>query len=170
MEQKNIKNRKIIDRLLTVLLVLSVIFFIFSKVFALSRISGSSMYPTYEDKEYVLCNRFLKTEDYKRGDVITFYSGEKYLSNIYIKRIAAIPGDTVLIKDGVLYVNGEKQNTCLPPMQDAGIAEKPLALGKDEFFVLGDNRNRSRDSRIIGPVKMEKIIGRVYNQREPKIQ
>ena len=55
-------------------------------------------------------------------------------------------------------------------MQDAGIAEKPLTLGKDEFFVLGDNRNRSRDSRIIGPVKMEKIIGRVYNQREPKIQ
>lgn len=162
------KLYNITNKLLTVLLILSIIFFIISKVFGFSRVSGSSMYPTYEDKEFIICNRFLNTKDYNRGDVVIFYSGTKYISDVYIKRIVAIPGDELYITNGYLYVNGEKQETVLPLMKSSGNAHEIIKLQEDEFFVLGDNRNNSKDSRIIGPVKSDKIIGRVIHQREPK--
>ena len=81
--------------------------------------------------------------------------------------MVAVPGDTVQIKDGKLYVNGQEQDSndsLYDKMEDAGVASNKLKLTDDEYFVLGDNRNSSEDSRSanIGTVKLNSIIGKVW--------
>lgn len=134
-------------------------------------ISGESMYPTYEDGEKIKINKLntlkkiITKTDYQRGDVVLLY--EKYLFNdILIKRIVAVPGDTVSIKDGYLYVNGEKEADNYPQMIYAGILDnKEITLGKNEYFYLGDNRNYSTDSRYFGTTKKILLIGKIEEQR-----
>ena len=78
----------------------------------------------------------------------------------------AVPGDKVIVKDGVLYVNDKafEESSDVAAMEDAGIASEEIVLGEDEYFVLGDNRNNSEDSRYanIGNVKSEYIVGRAW--------
>lgn len=162
------KSNKFLDITTTVILIIVIVLFILSKIFMICRVSGNSMYPTYHDKEFIACNRFCKINEYNKGDVITFYSGNKYFSDIYIKRIVAVPGDTVQIINGYLYVNDEKQNTVLPEMAVEGIACNLIKLKENEFFVLGDNRNNSKDSRFLGPIKYNKVIGKIFNQKQEK--
>ena len=101
----------------------------------------------------------------KRGDIIIFnYPVDE--SEIYIKRVIGLPGETVQILDGYVYINGEKldENYGAEVMNDAGRAAEPITLGDDEYFVLGDNRNRSDDSRYenVENLKREKIVGRAW--------
>lgn len=127
---------------------------------------GVSMEPELENGQQVLINRYayLLTSP-QVGDVITFLPNGNRNSHYYIKRVVAVPGDTVQIIGGRLYVNGvQVQETDFDKMADAGIAENPLTLASDEYFVIGDNRNNSEDSRSanIGPVKGKDIIGKVW--------
>ena len=101
----------------------------------------------------------------KRGDIIIFnYPVDE--SETYIKRVIGLPGETVQIIDGYVYINGEKldENYGAEVMNDAGRAAEPITLGDDEYFVLGDNRNRSDDSRYenVENLKREKIVGRAW--------
>lgn len=127
---------------------------------------GVSMEPAIQNGEKVLINRYayLLTTP-KVGDVITFLPNGNQNSHYYIKRVVAVPGDTVQIIDGRLHVNGVQiQEEGLDKMAEAGIAENPLTLKTDEYFVLGDNRNDSEDSRSanIGAVSGKDIAGRVW--------
>ena len=83
-----------------------------------------------------------------------------------------MPGDTVQIKDGALYVNDEryKESTDVASMEDAGLASDPIELEKDEYFVLGDNRNNSEDSRFsdIGNINKKYIVGKIWFTVSPK--
>ena len=119
---------------------------------------GESMFPTFKEGEVYTTNPRFEDKDLTRNTVITFKS-EKTNKKEYIKRIVALPGETIYIKDGYLYVNDEKQETEFFEMKEAGILSSPLVLGKDEYFVLGDNRNNSNDSRYIGPVQRNEIKG-----------
>ena len=81
-----------------------------------------------------------------RFDIITFYPKGRNADEYYIKRVIGLPGETIQIKGNTIYINGKvlKEHYGLEPMVSGGIAEKPIKLGKkDEFFVLGDNRNDS---------------------------
>ena len=100
----------------------------------------------------------------KAGDVIVFKPNGNQNTHYYVKRVVAVPGDTVEFRDGRLYVNGKQETGGFDKTADPGIAESPIVLGNDEFFVLGDNRNNSEDSRSgnIGPVKKELIEGRAW--------
>lgn len=101
----------------------------------------------------------------KAGDVIVFLPNGNINTHYYIKRVVATPGDTVEFKDGRLYVNGVMEdNEEYDKVADPGIAEEPILVGVDEFFVLGDNRNNSEDSRSgnIGMVKRNQIEGKAW--------
>lgn len=145
------------------------IFIAFVLVYAVGmsvRVIGVSMEPQFSNGQKVLVNRYayLLTAPHK-GDVVAFLpNGNKNL-HYYVKRVVATPGDTVQIIDGRLHVNGERvKEEGFDKMAEAGIAKNEYILANDEYFVLGDNRNNSEDSRSanIGPVKRKDIVGRVW--------
>ena len=98
------------------------------------------------------------------GDIIVFKPNGNENTHYYVKRVVAVPGDTVEFREGRLYVNNVMEETIFDKTADPGIAEEPLVLDVDEYFVLGDNRNNSEDSRSgnIGPVNRNLIEGRVW--------
>lgn len=115
----------------------------------------------------ILVNRFIyKVLEPKTGDIIVFLPNGNEKSHYYVKRVIAVPGDTVQIRDGALYLNGEEyeEEIDCETIQEAGLAEEELTIGEDEYFVLGDNRNNSEDSRYanIGNVKKEHIVGKAW--------
>lgn len=101
------------------------------------------------------------------NDIIAFKPGNNVNASISIKRIVAMPRDKVLISGGKLYVNGEPVNNTMittSSIKEAGLAATEIILGDDEYFVLGDNRNSSEDSRFetVGNVKRDRIIGKIW--------
>jgi len=129
---------------------------------------GDSMETTIYPGQTVFINRvstFLTGAD--RGDIIAFLPNGNSNSHYYIKRVVALPGETVQIIDGVLYIDGEEQledSEVYDKMEEAGIADNAITLGDDEYFVLGDNRNSSEDSRSanIGIVTEDMILGKAW--------
>lgn len=132
----------------------------------LSIISGDSMAPTYRNFEFCLINRMDKT--LQRNDVIAINKGK---IGMIVKRVYALPYDTVIIKNGTLYVNGEKSAE-LGDEVPAGdtVSENEVTLKSDEYFVMGDNLAQSKDSRFaeIGTIKPSEIIGKIIPQRNRK--
>lgn len=133
---------------------------------------GQSMNPSLENGEGILVNRFVyKVTDPKPNDVIVFLPNGNEKSHYYIKRVIAVPGDTVQIKNGAVYVNGElfDEKVDTAAIAEAGIASEEITVGEDEYFVLGDNRNSSEDSRYanIGNVKKEYIVGKAWFRVSP---
>lgn len=102
----------------------------------------------------------------KRGDVIVFMPNGNQNSHLYVKRVVGLPGETVQIRDGNVYIDGLllAEDDRFDKIVDPGIAQNELLLDSDEFFVLGDNRNSSEDSRSgnIGAVKKDTIIGKAW--------
>ena len=126
---------------------------------------GMSMEPGLYNGQRVYINRFsylLSTP--KTGDVVVFLPNGNTNTHYYIKRVVAVPGDTVLIRDGVLYVNGIASSWVNVKIMDPGIAEVELVLELDEYFCMGDNPGSSEDSRSanIGPVKELDIVGEAW--------
>jgi signal peptidase I len=127
---------------------------------------GVSMEPALYNGQEVLVNRFIyKLISPHCGDVVVFLPNGNQNSHYYIKRIVAKPGDTVVIRDGILYVNNiPYEDTDLDKIADPGILVNELTLEENEYFVVGDNINNSEDSRSgnIGPVSKDSIIGKVW--------
>lgn len=128
---------------------------------------GQSMAGTLENGETVLVNRFVyRLFTPKANDIIVFLPNGNEKSHYYLKRVIAVPGDTVQIKDGKVYVNDEpfKEKIENPYVENGLLADEPIVVGEDEYFVLGDNRNNSEDSRYanIGNVKKEHILGKAW--------
>lgn len=156
----------LLDTVQTLLIVFAVFLVIWQFLFRPFQVSGNSMYPNYLDKEYVLTNIIaLKLGQPKRGDVIVFKAPNDPEKD-YIKRVIGIPGDQVMIRNGDVYVNGMPldQETYLHPsvktyggsfLRD-GLTE---TVPPDSYFVMGDNRNGSSDSREWGFVPLKSIIG-----------
>lgn len=163
-------NKSTIHEILSTLFYCGVaVFLAFVLVFSVGmKISmvGVSMEPALYNGQEVLINRFIyKITSPKRGDVIAFLPNGNQNSHYYLKRIVGLPGESIQIIDGYVYINGER----LPEdeydkMADYGIAGNEIQLGSDEYFVLGDNRNMSDDSRSgnIGAVKKDTIAGKVW--------
>lgn len=131
-----------------------------------TRMIGVSMEPTLTNGATVYVNRLsYLLGSPQKGDVVVFLPNGNEKSHYYVKRVVAVPGDRVQILEGRLYVNGnmeEHTSVVFDKMAEAGIAENALLLGPEEYFVLGDNRNDSEDSRSanIGMVKKDYIWGK----------
>lgn len=128
---------------------------------------GSSMAPNLADGEKILINKVVYVlSDPKPNDVVVFLPNGNKKSHYYIKRIIAVPGDTVQIRDGAIYVNKKLfvDHFDAPAIDEPGLAKEEIKLGDDEYFVLGDNRNDSEDSRYanIGNLKKEYIVGKAW--------
>ncbi len=151
------------------LIVLLLTYLVIMYVGQRTEVSGSSMEPTLTDGDNLIVDKIsYRFNEPKRFDIIVFpfqYQENTY----YIKRIIGLPGETVQIdEDGVIYINGEvlyeSYGREVIDSDKIGIAEEPITLGPDEYFVLGDNRNHSSDSRIpeVGNIKKDQIIGRAW--------
>ena len=125
---------------------------------------GTSMEPSLFNGEEVLLNRIVyQFSAPKRGDVIAFHPNGNENTHLYVKRIIALPGETIQIKQGAVYINGEMSAMDVETLEP-GVAAEAIKLSDEEYFVMGDNRENSEDSRSanIGNVTREMIEGKVW--------
>ena len=133
---------------------------------------GASMETTLSTDNSIIINKFsYRFSEPKRFDIIVFkQSGEEH-SYYNIKRIIGLPGETLQIKDGNIYINSElvEDIVNVEPMANYGLAEEEILLEENEYFVLGDNRNNSEDSRFasIGNIRKNEIIGKAFLRLSP---
>ena len=131
---------------------------------------GDSMNPRFEDSNHLIMEKISKRiNDLNRFDVIVFRKENVLSGEHIIKRIIGTPGESIEIKEGVIYIDGEviEENYGKENIIEHGNIEYPKVLGNDEYFVLGDNRNHSMDSRFveIGIVKQSDIDGKIIEFR-----
>jgi len=159
--------KEILNTSLYLLFVLLFTFLIIHYVGQRTVVQGSSMETTLSDKDNVIVDKIsYRFHEPERFDVVVFPFGDKK-NNYFIKRIIGLPGETIQIDlDGNIYINGEvlDEHYGFETLTNPGIAYEPLTLGPNEYFVMGDNRNNSADSRepLVGPIKRSKIIGKAW--------
>lgn len=142
--------------------------------FGLEKISvmGNSMSPLLEENDTIIINKMsYLIFSPKRNDVIVFKEEGKEHNYYSIKRVIALPGEKVQIKDGKVYIDGEefKEKNVIDPMITGGLADEEITLEKGEYFVLGDNRNQSEDSRYsnVGMITKKEIVGKAWLRIKP---
>lgn len=165
-EEKKSPLQELLGMVLYVGAVLVITFLIITYVGQRTPISGSSMENTLSHGDNLIVDKITyRFKDPERFDIIVFpYKQQE--DTYYIKRIIGMPGETIQIVDGSIYINGEilQESYGREVIRDPGIAAEPIELGSDEYFVMGDNRNESADSREanVGAIHREDIIGRAW--------
>jgi signal peptidase I len=131
------------------------------------RITTGSMLPALRPGDHVVVDRLTYGfEDVRRGDVIAFEDPERP-GEVAIKRVVALPGDTIAIRAGTLLVNGRQQREAYLVDRRTGDFYGPTIVPAGHLFVLGDNRSRSVDSRFIGPIPADDLLGQVVGRVWP---
>ena len=159
---KGIKDLIVFILVVVVLIILCNIF-VGQQIYVL----GDSMEETLYDNDSIIVEKVsYYTKEPARFDVIVFKPKTRDITDYYVKRIIGLPGETIRIEDGQIYINGKllEEHFGKETMTDPGRCVEEILLGEDEYFVLGDNRNVSKDSRFveIGNVKRSAMIGKVW--------
>jgi signal peptidase I len=155
--------RTLIRETLQVILLALVIFFAIHFMIQNFRIDGTSMEPNVHNGEYVIVNKtaYWFGHNPQRGDVVVFQAPDQP-QNDRVKRVIGLPGETVeVISDGTVYVNGQQLEEPYLPSHHSGTSGT-WTVPEDEYFVMGDNRSVSYDSREGGPVPRSNIIGKAW--------
>lgn len=145
---------KKLKELMPYIIIVVVVLLVRSFIVTPGLVNGSSMEPTLHNNELVLINKIGLNKEIDRYDIVVV----KYENSTIIKRVIGLPYETVEYINDTLYIDGEIVNT---KVGFEYTKDFKLTAGKNEYIVLGDNRNISKDSRIIGPVKERDIIGKV---------
>lgn len=166
------KLRRIVNWIVDLVVVLSLAWLVVYELGVQIRIVGQSMTPELRGGDVILMDQLTYDfEEPQRFDVVVF-EREDHKDNV--KRIIGLPGETVQIQGGYIYINGQylEADRDLNQVALAGMAQNPITLAEDEYFLLGDNRDGSEDSRFanIGNVKREQIRGKVWLRLVPLIE
>ena len=166
--ERTAKNmvKEVLSMALYIAVVLCITFLVVRYVGQRTQVDGQSMENTLFDGDNLIVDKIsYRFTDPKRFDIIVFpyhYKEDTY----YIKRIIGLPGETVQIRDGEIYIDGAilEEDYGKETMLTSGRAADQIQLGEDEYFVLGDNRNHSEDSRFddVGNIERSEIIGRAF--------
>lgn len=156
----------VVEAAIYIILILGCIFWVPEHVMQRTVVNGDSMENTLHTGESLLVEKVsYHFKDPKRYDIIVFYPQGRDVDEYYVKRIYGLPGETIQIIDNQVYINGEviADDYAKNAMDDPGIAGDPITLADDEYFVLGDNRMVSLDSRDsdLGPIQKKNIAGHV---------
>ena len=145
------------DLLVAVAMAAVIIVFLYQPV----KVEGTSMVPLLSDQERIFVNKFVyRFEPISRGDVVVFWYPLDH-TNSFIKRVVGLPGETVEIREGRLYVDGNLLSQQYVPAEYLDSSSSgPLHVPPDSYFVMGDHRSSSNDSRVFGPVPREAIYGK----------
>ena len=170
-QEETNKLRRMIVWLVDIIVVISLAWFVVYGFGTQIRITGQSMTPELRSEDVVLMNRLsYDMGSPKRFDVVVFEREDKKPN---VKRVIGLPGVTVQIKNGQIYIDDKplEADKGLGQVSLAGLAENPVVLEEDEYFLLGDNRDSSEDSRFvkIGNVKRRQIRGKVWLRLIPFI-
>ena len=157
-KQKVLKELR--EWVVSLLMALIVFFIVRTFLFTVISVDGSSMETTLHDRERLIVSIIdQKIAGPQRGDPVICHYPDR--EEYFVKRLIALPGDHIAMRDGITYVNDE------PVDETEYIADPdtrpygPWTLGSDEYFVMGDNRNHSNDSRFVGPIHRDMILGKV---------
>lgn len=158
-----------VDTIQTLLLAASIFLVIYAFIARPFQVSGESMYPTFKNNEYILTNLIgLKLGEIKRGDVVVFQSPTDPDKD-FIKRVMAVPGDTIAVTEGFVYVNGQKVDESkylsidVRTYPGAFMSDgQTLIVPEGKVIVMGDNRNNSSDSREWGLLDQSDVIGKSF--------
>ncbi len=169
------KYEKLLEFCVYVLVVVALSYFVLTTIAQRSSVNGSSMYPTLEDGDQIIVEKLsYRFHEPKRNDIIVFRyeNPEREEMSHFIKRIIGLPGETIQITGGTIFIDGEELEDPYGYYSD-GLpmlgydAEFSFTIDENEYFVLGDNRNDSLDSRKIGCISKKDIIGRACLRMYP---
>jgi signal peptidase I len=163
----------LLDLFETIVVGISIFLIVYFGFMQPHQVSGVSMVPNFDNGEYLLTDKVsYKLRSPQRGEVAVFHAPAsancpKGTGCDFIKRVIGVPGDTVEVRDGMIYLNGERLSEDYIP---SDFTTKPgeystnrvISLGPDEYFVVGDNRSHSSDSRAWGPITSDLIVGRAF--------
>lgn len=141
-------------------------------VMTLIIIDGESMNPTLSNREWIFINKIVRTSALKRGDIVVFHD-PSYPKRNFIKRVIGLPGETIEVKQGALFVDGiQLEEDYLPAdFRTEALQEQDKFNVEDgTYFLSGDNRSRSNDSRAFGPIDQQKIVGTAMFSVAPTFQ
>lgn len=148
------KKLKVIKELIPYVVILVVVVLIRTYLVTPVVVSGESMKPTLSGGELMLLNKTAKID---RFDIVVAKVNKQGKKEELIKRVIALPGETISCEDGVVYINGKKQEEDYSKGITANFDR--IELGDDEYFLMGDNRENSADSRLFGPFKESDVLG-----------
>lgn len=165
----------IIKTIVDTIMVMCIAYLLITFFFRQTTVSGHSMNNTLQNDETVFINSVAYSfHGPGRYDLIVFEPKLEGMNSLIIKRVIGLPGETVQIKDGCVYIDGKKleDDVTHETIYNAGLAVEPIKLGYNEYFVLGDNRNNSDDSRYsnIGLVTRDSIVGKPWLRIKPVSQ
>lgn len=158
-QQTSTAESSLFREIIETILLAAIVFLVVNALTGRFRIEGSSMEPLLHDGEYVIINRVVyKLHPPERGDIIVFMRDGR---RDYIKRVVGLPGETIEIRQGQVFINGQPLEE--PYVKEAGsYSMSPRTIGPNEYFVLGDNRNNSSDSHNWGSVPLSAIDGKAW--------